>query len=172
MVDPRIVPNGRRDHFEQGTHFHNLANHLSPLAREIARRCRTGSVRRKWLREFDLLGELATEQIAIVEQGGVGGSERQAISLATEQSLMKMERIAGMDLLVEDAPADLRARATDLRRRLATVLSDERPVTSPLARLPDEKRAMYEHLIELVYECSTNRAAAKALVDRILLKIS
>ena len=31
---------------------------------------------------------------------------------------------------------------------------------------------MYEHLFALIYECSTNRVAAKALVDRILLKIT
>jgi hypothetical protein len=30
---------------------------------------------------------------------------------------------------------------------------------------------MYEHLIGLIYECSANRIAAKALVDRILDRI-
>ena len=30
---------------------------------------------------------------------------------------------------------------------------------------------MYEHFFELVYQCSTNRVAAKALVDRILMKL-
>ena len=32
-ADPRIVPNGRRDHFEQSVHFHNLLTHLVPVAR-------------------------------------------------------------------------------------------------------------------------------------------
>ena len=40
VIDRRIVPNGRRDHFEQNAHFHNLMNHLAPVAREIARQCR------------------------------------------------------------------------------------------------------------------------------------
>jgi molecular chaperone HtpG len=32
VIDPRIIPNGRRDHFEQSVHFHNLLTHLSPIA--------------------------------------------------------------------------------------------------------------------------------------------
>ena len=28
VIDRRIIPNGRRDHFEQNAHFHNLLNHL------------------------------------------------------------------------------------------------------------------------------------------------
>ena len=54
IVDRRIVPNGRRDHFEQNAHLHNLMNHFTPTARAIARRCRTSSVRRKWLRQFEI----------------------------------------------------------------------------------------------------------------------
>ena len=30
VIDPRIIPNGRRDHFEQSVHFHNLLTHLRP----------------------------------------------------------------------------------------------------------------------------------------------
>jgi molecular chaperone HtpG len=43
---------------------------------------------------------------------------------------------------------------------------------SPLSRLPAQQRDMYEHFFGLIYECSTNRSAAKALIDRILLKIT
>ncbi len=37
VVDRRIVPNGRRDHFEQNAHYTNLVNQLGPIAREIAK---------------------------------------------------------------------------------------------------------------------------------------
>ena len=50
VIDPRIIPNGRRDHFEQSVHFHNLLTHLAPVAREITRKCRTSSIQRKWSR--------------------------------------------------------------------------------------------------------------------------
>jgi molecular chaperone HtpG len=39
VVDRHIVPNGRRDQFEQSVHYDNLLTHLVPVAREITRRC-------------------------------------------------------------------------------------------------------------------------------------
>jgi hypothetical protein len=44
--------------------------------------------------------------------------------------------------------------------------------SSPLGLLAPHKRTMYGQMIELIYECSANRVAAKALVDRILEKIT
>ena len=41
VLDPRILPNGRRDHFEQNAFYFDLINHLAPHARDIAQRCRT-----------------------------------------------------------------------------------------------------------------------------------
>ena len=54
VIDPRIVPNGRRDHFEQNVHFNNILTHLAPFAQEISRKCRTSSIQRKWARDFEL----------------------------------------------------------------------------------------------------------------------
>ncbi|MER9764003.1 hypothetical protein [Mesorhizobium sp. M0138] len=81
VIDRAIVPNGRRDHFEQNAHYHNLLNHLTATARNIARRCRTSSIRRKWLREFELHREAAAESIGVIAQGSVGRSERQRLAL-------------------------------------------------------------------------------------------
>lgn len=46
ILDHRIVPNARRDYFEPGPHLRNLENHLHPILREIAIRCRTASTAR------------------------------------------------------------------------------------------------------------------------------
>ncbi|ESY27722.1 hypothetical protein X749_20620 [Mesorhizobium sp. LNJC391B00] len=50
-------------------------------------------------------------------------------------------------------------------------MSDDAAVSSPLMRLPESQRKTYKHFFELVYECSTNRVAAKALIDRILMRL-
>jgi hypothetical protein len=44
--------------------------------------------------------------------------------------------------------------------------------SDPLAALPSPKRAAYKHIISLIYECSANRVAASALVDRLLARLS
>lgn len=170
VVDRRIVPNGRRDHFEQNAHFHNLTNHLAPTARDIARRCRTSSVRRRWLREFEIQADAVTGTIGIISQGSVGRSERERLALTAEQGLMQLGKIAGMEIIAE-SNADRVERIEGLKTELASAMNDEVVITSPLMRLPEQQQKMYEHLFELVYQCSANRTAAKALIDRILIRL-
>jgi molecular chaperone HtpG len=46
VLDPRILPNARRDNFEQNVHYSNLTAQLEPIARQVARRARTASITR------------------------------------------------------------------------------------------------------------------------------
>ena len=46
ILDPRIVPNSRRDYFQPGPHIRNLENQLKPVLRRISARCRTESTTR------------------------------------------------------------------------------------------------------------------------------
>ena len=100
VVERRITPNGRRDHFEQSVHVDNLFNHLAPLARDVASRCRRGSVRRRWLRDFDLHATAAREKIEIIAQGGLGKSDRGALVQAAKRALSTMEKITVMPEVV------------------------------------------------------------------------
>jgi molecular chaperone HtpG len=169
VLDRRIVPNGRRDHFEQNAHFHNLTNHLAPTAQDIARRCRISSVRRRWLREFELQAQAVDETLGIIRQGSVSQTERARLALSAEQALMQLGKIADMVVVAGDAAAH-KQRIDALRAALAAVMGDLAVASSPLMRLPEEQRQQYEHFFELIYQCSTNRVAAKALIDRILLR--
>jgi len=171
VVDRRVVPNGRRDHFEQNAHYHNLINHLTPLTRDIAKLCRSSSVRRKWLREFELNRDTVREKIGVIEQGSLSESDRSAIALTAEQTLLQMAKISAVELLQDENSAELTATTEELRSRLTKAMDDKVEERSPLSRIAPEKRVMYEHLFALIYDCSTNRTAAKALIDRILLKI-
>ena len=170
VIDRRIVPNGRRDHFEQNAHYHNLTNHLTPIARDIARRCRTSSVRRRWLREFELQAEGVRGTLDIIVQGSVSRPECERLALSAEQRLMQMDKIAEMDVVAEDAE-DQQERIECLKGELSAAMNDEVDISSPLMRLPEAQQKMYEHFFELIYQCSVNRVAAKALVDRILLRL-
>lgn len=51
VLSPKLVPNARRDDFEQNTHHSNLLGHLAPKAREVARACRDSSIARARQRE-------------------------------------------------------------------------------------------------------------------------
>ena len=171
VLDSRIVPNGRRDHFEQNAHYNNLLNHLLPTVRAVARRCRASSIRRKWEREFDVHARVAEEKLAIIGQGCMGEHEQKRLALEVEQTLLRMNKIREMNILVDQADNHT-ARITSLRAKLSLLLNEEMVPASPLARLPDKKRKSYERFFELIYQCSTNRVAAKALIDRILMRLA
>jgi len=172
VLNPRIVPNGRRDNFEENTHHADLINHLGPIARDIGSRCRSSSIERKWLREFQIQGETIAERLSIIDQGGLAVAERVPLATSCEIALQRMTKIAEMKVLAGSGPDALVQSVEELRGRLRAAMAQDAIETSPLARLTPEKREMYEHLISLVYECSINRSAAKALVDRILAKVT
>jgi len=50
VVNPRVLPNARRDNFEHNVHYLNLIGELLPEGRNLARNCRTASVERQRLR--------------------------------------------------------------------------------------------------------------------------
>jgi hypothetical protein len=50
VIDPRIVPNGRRDDFEPNLHFENLVTHLAGIGRSVAKAARTSSLDRRTAR--------------------------------------------------------------------------------------------------------------------------
>ena len=170
MVDPRIVPNGRRDNFLDNIHYANVLNHLGPMTRDIARHCRTSSIRRKWLREFELEESDAREKLGIVDQGALSAAARLRTTKTVRDSLAKMEKIARMDVFADGDAEKLQTTVSSVKRGLERALGAKLPA-APLAALPRSKQKMYQHLFDLIYECSANQTAAKALVDRILIKL-
>ena len=63
VVDPRLVPNARRDHFEQNVHFADLAAHVQPLARSIAKQCRAASIERNRIKNAQLVTATLAKQL-------------------------------------------------------------------------------------------------------------
>lgn len=170
-VDQRIVPNGRRDHYEQNVHTNNLINHLSPLARELSTRCRQSSMLRNTLREFERQAAFAREKMAVIKQGSLGGTARKTLVRDVEELLTRMRRTAARQSLTAEVRKPLSVTVGKLERALKRV-SDYREPAKALAQLPASKRRTYEQIFALIYDCSTNQANAHILVERILGKLS
>jgi 23S rRNA maturation mini-RNase III len=171
VIDQRIIPNGRRDHFEQSVHFHNLLTHLTPVAREITRRCRTSSVQRKQSRDFDLREMAIRDKASIVKQGVLTRGDRKRITEEIRVGLAFLGGIVAKGQLPAPTLAKLKARHAKLERYVRKIMNA--PVkASALSDLPSSKRRVYEQLIGLIYECSASQANAKLLVDKILKRIT
>ncbi|WP_314372306.1 ATP-binding protein [Sphingomonas paucimobilis] len=171
VLDPRIIPNGRRDDFERNVHLANLKNHLAPLGRDVANRCRTSSRDRKRLRDLELERATAREGLAVLAQGGLDAAGRDRMALGIERSLMRAEKLLGEPDPVGGTLADDREEVNRLRTELERLAGAEATIASPLDRLSPQRRAFYEEMFGLIYEHSANRSAAKSLVDRIMAKV-
>jgi Histidine kinase-, DNA gyrase B-, and HSP90-like ATPase len=170
VIDGRILPNARRDNFEQNTHFNNLLNHITPVARNIARHCRVSSRKRHLLRQFAIEEKNVRDRLAIAAQGALKPAQRASSARVIQEIIHRMERICSASDLLGDNRSHLESTLTELKAEFQRMNANP-PKKSPLGHLPIAKRRMYEHLFELVYECSANRAAAKTLIDRILVKL-
>jgi hypothetical protein len=170
VVDSRIIPNGRRDHYEQNVHYTNLINQLSPIARDISTRCRQSSIRRNWLRQFERQQDQIKRDLEIMKQGSVSAPERQVFGFQIRQTLDSMEKALEKDALKLDAPA-LLPILTKLQRDFAKVSSTNYRA-KVLTNLAPVQRRAYEQAFALLYECSTDKSGAKLLVDRMLVRLA
>ena len=170
ILDRRIVPNGRRDEFEANTHYANLVNQLSPVGRDIARRCRTSSTLRSKLREFEFAGRDATERLAVIEQGAVPQGAQAAEIGRVFQSVARMRKVLDADSVEGGLRAELEKAIATVEAELARVSGGA--WVDPLDMIPEGERETYRKMFNLIYECSTNRVAAKSLVDKIIQRLS
>lgn len=170
VLDRRIVPNGRRDEFEANAHYANLVNQLSPVGRDVARRCRTSSTLRSKLREFELARSEAAERLSLVEQGALSQGSQAAELGRVSQAVARMLKVAEAEALNEPSRTKMAAEINYIESELERVGGGA--AADPLDMIAPDKRDAYRQVFGLIYECSANRVAAKSLVDKIIQRLA
>jgi hypothetical protein len=170
ILDHKIVPNGRRDGFEQNAAFNDLYAHVTLLARRQSTRCRQSSARRNRMRSFDVREQRLHELLRILTQHGT--SRPQALRTRREiaAAVAEMKRLAQSTVLSEDDRHTLARRLRKIESRFDGLKSLE-GIEDPFAEVSPAQRAAYEQIIDLIYDCSPNKAAARILVDRIMTRL-
>ena len=170
VLDDRVVPNGRRDDFEQNAHSNHLVSRLMEIGDHIARMCRSSSVVRNRIKAFDIGAAKVEEQLTILEQGAVSRGTAGSIVGDIRSQMFEIRKAVEAPVLEKTDRSALSERYVELERRLSDA---ERTARTPaeLAGLPEHDRDVVSRMIELIYECSANRIAAKSLVDRILARL-
>ncbi|HYK01805.1 MAG TPA: ATP-binding protein [Thermoanaerobaculia bacterium] len=170
ILDRRILPNGRRDNYEQSTHFANVVNHLVPLARAITGRCRTESQNRQRMRNAVLFEERIQRDLAILKQGAITREARAQRAADAYTTLQKMSKLVSSGVLSEGQRADLQQRVRKLEGQLGRVDATDRKA-APLERLAPHRRRAYQEVFSLLYDCAPDARAARDLVDRMLSQL-
>ncbi|MCW2249243.1 molecular chaperone HtpG [Azospirillum fermentarium] len=171
ILDERLVPNGRRDNFEQNVHLDHLLSRLGEVGDQIGRMCRSSSVVRNRIKAFDIGALKVEQQLKILEQGAIDGSTAENIVEDIRSEMFEIKRVAEAGVLAEYDRATLSERYTQLEDRLVKASAQALGGVDVLGMLPEGDRAVIQRMITLIYECSQNRVAAKSLVDRILARL-
>ena len=163
IVDPRIVPNGRRDYFEMGPHVRHLENQLGPVAREIAARCRTASVGRN--RERRLVDELSRveDTYDLASAGYLARTDAEAMATRALHQASEVRRNigswnTGVDEYIERIEALERQLSNLQVRPEASVYGDALPV----------EIATYQRTFQALAAVSRSPRAARELIEAVV----
>ena len=149
VLDPRIVPNARRDNFEVNHHYSNLIVQLAPVAAGVAQRCRTASVARN-------AAQIVRNVIA-----EVSGRLKQKRSLdRAELSRLKASIMRAFTNVKRISDAEL---CTHLERKLTRLQS----ALSKITPRRGTSAVALEEASKLVSRIVTNREQAQKLITQL-----
>ena len=169
VIDKNIKPNGRRDNFEQNIHFLHMINHLAVKGREISKNCRNSSILRNKIKEFEIEERKIFEKISFLKQQSLPKKSNAEIENYIKDSLQKLQNLTKSDFVQDESKNRLLKRVSYVQKEMNFDFSCN---SDPLENLPKQKREIYKEVFGLVYDCSVNTLSAKALIDKILTRLS
>jgi molecular chaperone HtpG len=167
VLDPRILPNGRRDHFEQNTYYFDLINHLTPHAREVAQRCRTSSIARNLIRSIE---ERLTEcqgKLRIIEKGVIEAHAASKLIKKLEATLDSLQKLSLRTGIDADRQTEYQAQIKRLRQKLLK-MNTIRSRDSVFSRFKPSQRSILAEVFGVIYQSTDDLQGAQALIDKIL----
>ena len=164
ILESRIVPNARRDYFQPGPHLRNLENHLRPVLRKIAGRCRAASrARNRDQKTLSLISDLEdTYELAI---SGYLAKDYAAmlVGRALEQIPSVRERV-----LTSQNGNESSSRLDVVEARLNEF--DGEPSRSPFGGMPAATIDSHQSMFQAIAEVSTSPSGAQELISAIMLR--
>lgn len=163
IVDPRIIPNGRRDYFESGPHTRHFENHLSATIRGIISRCRRASITRNQIRKQLVALEQMEDAYALAVSGYLSARNARILIECTLEQLERTRKTINQ----EDWHA---IKALEKLDDLNTKLKNFRPKRGrpPFGNVRGSDIAVYQQIFNTLIEISPSPRDAKGIIEAIL----
>ena len=161
VLDPRIVPNGRRDYFEPSPHTRNLERHVRPVAQQIEKCCRSASRNRNNEKKFQSFLQSAGMACELAESKYLSADAARKL---IEHQLLDIEKFRET-LGKKKANGEYRA-LSKLEKRLAGFKAPRGRVAFEGIQ-PSEVEA-YRTVFHSLTEISTSPSEAKKTIEAIL----
>jgi molecular chaperone HtpG len=171
VLDPRILPNGRRDHFEQNTYYFDLINHLTPHARDIAQRCRTSSIARNLVRLIEERLIECQRNLRVIEKGVIADNTASKLTVRLEDALDHLQRLASRSGINAEQELRYRGQIKRLRRRMLRLRAVHRG-EAVLANFTPTQRIVLVEVFNTIYQLTNDLERAQGLVDRIVSRLN
>ena len=165
ILDPRIVPNGRRDYFEPGPHTRNLENHLGVVFRKIERRCRDASGKRNKIRRFQ---SFLDDTEATCELAKSGYLTANAARLLIDRKLNDIAKLRENLEVVEYRVNDVMTLEV-LEKKLLKFRGH--PQCHSFAGVEPSEVSIYQNIFYMLAEISASPSAAVKVIEAILARV-
>ena len=127
-------------------------------------------MRRNRVKFFQIGESKVLEQLDILDQNAVSNQQTKLIRHDVRATLFEIKKVAQSELLSTEKREELLTRWTNINDKLMTAGSQINGA-DPFEGFSRKEGEIYRNFISLIYKCSTNRIAAKSLVDRIIATI-
>ena len=164
ILEPRIVPNARRDYFQPGPHLRNLENHLRPVLRKVAGRCRAASrARNRDQKTLSLIGKI--EDTYKLAMSGYLAKDYAAVLVRSA-----LEQIPSVREKALASPLGNRSvtRLDVVEARLNDYNGE--PSCHPFGDTPAATVSAYQKMFQALAEVSLSPSAAQELMLAVILQ--
>jgi len=170
VIDPKVVPNGRRDNYEHSAHLSDLLTRLTPYARKIANLCRSNSITRNAHQRVE------TELLKLEDKFQVASKPRTPAFVVTSfhsefaEAQPEMVKALSKGLFDTSEGEVLRSRLRKLETKVAS-LAEKAEQTDPLSDFAPKEREMLRQVIEALHVVSGQTQEADTLIGKVLARL-
>ena len=165
ILDPRILPNGRRDFFEPGPHVRNLENHLRTIARRISARCRSASSLRHKELKFQRSLRHMEEAFDLATSGYLSDKDAEGL---VDQAMNRLREIRA-NIYATNGHVGEQIRQLDaFERELGSF--QPRCDPTPFHGIKKADVTAYRKVFQTLVEISPSPGAAKEMIEAVLAR--
>ena len=165
IVDPHIIPNGRRDYFEPGPHVRNLENHLGVFVRRIIKRCRAVSAKRNKEHKFQSTLQEIEEMYDLATTGYLSPEGARTL---VGQALERIQNIKEDADNLNGCAEEYLERLSGLEQRLGSFQANGNRLL--FEGMAASEVAAYRKVFQALVEVSPSPRTAKELMEAVLTR--
>lgn len=171
ILDRRIVPNGRRDGFEQNEAYADLLTRLRPLLRDLASRCRKTSAARNRVRGFDRRADHLRALFEELGERGLSRTRERRIRSDIGTAVREMKKVLRQSGLADDDRVRLSGRLSLLEGHYSGIQVVGEG-SKRFSGVPKGVRTVYEEVIQAIYACpDVKKSVANTLVSHLVAQV-